>query len=175
MFGKNGFIVVFLGTLLLSGCGHQPPQRPSQRRGTAPEPDSAQMALLELNRQLAEAADCRILEYVQAQEEPYALYESNTWMAILNHGDENSTSPMQDEEWGITMRVYSLNGELYNDYAGNCKIGRNELPAGVEANMNELHHGAKARMVIPWYAAYGVTGTENIPPYENIIVELELK
>ena len=54
-------------------------------------------------------------------------------------------------------------------------LGKNELPLGVDSNVPELYPGAKVRMYVPWYAAFGQLGTEYIPPYENVIIELELK
>lgn len=161
--------------MLLTACGHQPPQRPSQRKSDAPKADSAQLALLELNQQLAIAADQQLAQVAQAQNEPYALYESNVWLTVLERGNEDDGTPAPDEEWNIAMRVYSLSGQLLTDTEGSYRIGRRELPQGVEENISELYRGGKARMLVPWYAAYGVSGTADIPPYENVIIEVELK
>ena len=161
--------------MLLTACGHQSPQRPSQRKSDAPKADSAQLALLELNQQLAIAADQQLAQLAQAQDEPYALYESNVWLTILERGNEDDGPPALDEEWNIAMRVYSLSGQLLTDTEGSYRIGRRELPQGVEENISELYRGGKARMLVPWYAAYGVSGTTDIPPYENVIIEVELK
>jgi FKBP-type peptidyl-prolyl cis-trans isomerase len=30
-------------------------------------------------------------------------------------------------------------------------------------------------MLVPWYAAYGIQGTDEIPPYENLIIEIDIK
>ena len=49
------------------------------------------------------------------------------------------------------------------------------MPVTVEWNISELHPGARVRMYVPWYAAYGLQGTAHVPPYENVIIELELK
>lgn len=160
---------------LLAGCGHQAPQRPSQRKSEAPKVDSAQLALLELNHQLAIAADQQLAQLTQAQDTPYALYENNVWMAVLDRGDETSATPMPEQEWTIAMRIYNLSGQLLVDSEGTYRIGKRELPEGVEANIGELHRGARARMFVPWYAAYGISGTEQIPPYENVIIDVELK
>ena len=159
----------------LAACTHQAPQRPSQRKSEVPQPDSAQLALMELNQQLALAADRQLAQIVQAQETSYALYEDNVWMAIQDRGDEDSPSPQPEQEWRIAMRIYALNGQLYMDSEGTYRIGKHELPQGVEDNIGELHRGGKARMYVPWYAAYGISGTAEIPPYENIVIDIELK
>lgn len=171
MLRANGVIIAVC--LLLTACGHQAPQRPSQRKGEAPKADSAQLALLELNQQLAIAADQQLAQWAQEQDRPYALYESNVWMTILLRGDEET--PATDKARLIAMRIYNMNGQLLEDVEGSYRIGRRELPQGVEANIGELHRGGKARMAVPWYAAFGITGTDNIPPYENVIIDVEWK
>lgn len=161
--------------LLFCSCGHQVPQRPSQRKGQEVQVDSTALALMELNQQLAMSADKQLAAFVKTQEETYAFYDANTWVTILNHGDENSAMPKSGEEWVIRMHTYDLEGNLLLDSEGTYCIGKQELPLAVEANIHEWHRGAKIRLVAPWYAAYGLKGTKEIPPYENIIIDLELK
>ena len=55
------------------------------------------------------------------------------------------------------------------------RLGKNELPMAVEWNMDELHPGGMARMYAPWYTAFGQQGTAHIPPYENVMIEIELR
>lgn len=167
--------VIGFAALMLINCGHQAPQRPSQRKGEAPKADSAAMALLELNQQLAITADKQLRQYVHAQKETYALYDAHTWLTILERGDVNGETPVYDAEWIIHMRIYNLEGRMLEDHERSFRIGKNELPLAVDANIRELHHGSKARLVAPWYSAFGRLGTANIPPYENVIIEIELK
>ena len=173
---RNGAIsLIVLVGLLLAACGKPAPQIPSQRKSSAPTVDSAALALMELNQQLAMTADQQLAQFAQTQEEPYALYEANTWMYISERGDTDSPSPAPEEEWTVHMRTYTLAGELLIDTEGSYRIGKCELPQAVDANMSELHHGAKVRLLAPWYSAYGLHGTDAVPPYENVIIELELK
>ncbi len=173
---RNGAIsLIVLVGLLLVACGKPAPQIPSQRKSSAPAVDSAALALMELNQQLAMTADQQLAQFAQTQEEQYALYEANTWMYISENGDTNSSSPAPEEEWTVHMRTYTLTGELLIDTEGSYRVGKCELPQAVDANMGELHHGAKARLLAPWYSAYGLHGTDAVLPYENVIIELELK
>jgi hypothetical protein len=73
------------------------------------------------------------------------------------------------------MTVYSLSGKQYTDSDITVRIGKYELPAAVDENITEWHHGAHVRMFAPWYAAYGIQGTDYIPPYENVIIELNIR
>ena len=169
------WIVVCVVLAMMLGCVRQGPQRPSQRKGETPPVDSAALALLELNKQLAQAADQQLVQWVQASGEPYALYEANTWMWIIERGDTHAAAPKQGESWTVHMRTYDLNGQLFCDSEGTYVIGKQELPAAVDSNIGELYPGGKARLLAPWYQAYGLTGTDHIPPYENIMIEIELK
>lgn len=168
-------ILVIASIACLPACNQVAPQRPTHRSGSVPEPDSAQLAVLELNQQLALSADKQLTRFVQTREETYALYESHTWMTILSRGDEESASPAENEEWTIHMRVYDLEKNLLLDSEAAYRIGKNELPLAIEANIREMHHGTHVRMIAPWYAAFGMQGTAQVPPYENVIIEMELR
>ena len=167
-----GFAVI---ALMLVGCAKTGPQIPSQRKGSVAAPDSAQLALLSLNQHLAETADEQLRLIVQTQEEPYALYEANTWMTVIDRGDETGGSPQDNEEWTVKMRIYDLNGQLLMDSERSYRIGKKELPQGVDENIGNLYRNGKARLFVPWYAAFGVTGTNDIAPYENVMIEIELR
>ena len=159
--------------MLLVSCGHQAPQRPSQRKGAAPQVDSTALALLEMNQRLTEQADQQILLMAQAQEPPYALYEHGTWARVLHVGD-TQRPVVRGEQCSLHLRVYSLSGTLYVDSQMTVPIGKYELPAAVDENITEWHRGARVQLLAPWYAAYGIHGSEHVPPYENVIIELEI-
>ncbi|MBO4249664.1 MAG: FKBP-type peptidyl-prolyl cis-trans isomerase [Paludibacteraceae bacterium] len=169
------WMIVAISAFVLCCCGKMGPQRPSQRKGEAPQADTMTLAMLELNKQLAFAADQELTELAQQMDEPFALYEANTWMAILDKGDIYGPFPSTNEYNLIHMRMYDLKGNLLLDSEGSYRICRHELPACMDMNIRHLHKGAKARLLAPWYQAYGLKGTENIPPYTNLIIDIELK
>lgn len=168
-------VVLNLALVLLIACGGKGPQRPSQRRGEAAKEDSTELALMELYTQLAIAADKQIQKVAMSQEEPYALYDANSWMHIIDHGNEQLKAPTHNSVCTVHMVTYTLNGRQLLDSEVSCCIGKGEIPVGVEWNLDELHPGGKAKLIVPWYMAYGQQGTDYIPPYENVIIEIELK
>ena len=170
---KLGWIL--LVAVLVAACSQTAPQRPSQRKGQAPQGDSTQLALLEMNQQLAAAADKQLTQLAQEQDEPYALYDSSTWAHIIDRGDETTRTPQTNEEWTVHMRVYDLSERLLVDSEASYHIGKHELPLSVETVITDLHHGARARLLAPWYASFGMQGTAQIPAYENVIIEIELR
>lgn len=172
----NGLRLITYGlaAVLLLGCGQQAPQRPSQRRGQAPKADSAQLALMEMNRRLTEAADEQVMRWAQAQEEPFALYAAGTWVHMINPGDAERPV-VHDEECTVRMRIFHPKGTLYSDTQQTARAGKYEFPAAIDENITEWHHGAQLRLAAPWYAAYGIKGTDRIPPYQNVIIELDIR
>lgn len=173
---RSGYITIIgLTALLMSGCGGKGPQIPSQRKGEAPKDDSSALAVMEMNLRLACAADDQLRQLATAQEESYALYDAGTWIHIIDRGKESIPSPGPNDTCELHMRVYSLNGRLLLDTEGTFSRRKNEIPAGVDWNLGELHPGGKARLYVPWYMAYGLQGTDYIPPYENVIIDIELR
>lgn len=174
----RGYRLAVIGVLamLVLACGRQAPQRPSQRMGAEVPVDSAELAIMDFNRQMAEAADKQLLQLTQVQGgETYALYYGNAWVRVLALGDEETPTPQEGEEWLLHMRVYDTQEHLLMDTEQTYRIGKYELPVAIDKNINEWHRGAKIRMYAPWYSAFGRQGTAEIPPYENVIIDLELK
>ena len=161
--------------MLLYSCGGVAPQRPSQRKGQSPETDSTQLAIMEMNLQLAKAADRAVLETAQAQADSYALYEGSAWMHIYDKGDETQLVGHYNSVCNLHMRVYTLDGRPLEDIEGTYTVGKYELPNCIEQNLRELHPGARVRMYAPFYTAFGAQGTAHVPPYENVMIDLEWK
>lgn len=157
--------------LLLAGCNHRGPQRPSQRSGSVPKEDSTALALVEMNQRMAIAADEEVLRYVQHKEDARRFAQmpiSNAWVCIMQRGEANGKAPATDEIWHLRVKTYSLSGQLLLDTEQDYRIGRNELPMCIEMQIGEWTQGTEAVVVAPWYTAFGMMGTEDIPGYENV-------
>ena len=161
--------------LLAAGCGQPNPQRPSRRMGQ-PQVDSTAISMIRFNQHMREEADRALqAKALSNPDEVYALYQWGAWVHIINPGDEDAGKPQRDEECEIHMLIYSLDGRLYCDDARIVTLGKYEIPVAVDWNILEWYHGAKVKMLVPWYSAYGVKGTDAIPPYENIVIDLDIK
>ena len=166
-------IGICLAVLLMVGCGSRGPQRPSQRKSEPPQADSASLALLELNQQLTVRADEQVAKAAKAQKAPFALYERGTWAYRQQAGQGETIR--EGERCSLGMKVYSLSGQLYIDTELSALAGKYELPAAIDANITEWKHGDRITLLAPWYAAFGIKGTEHVPPYENVRIELEIR
>lgn len=169
-------IALCLCALMLTACTERKPQQPSQWRGKEVKVDSAQLALLELNQKMVVTADDLLLQYVQTMTDTYAMYETNAWIYFIDRGDMDTPAPQSGDTWNIHLKVYSLEDQkLLIDCLRQYRIGKNELPKAIDSNISEFRIGTKARMLAPWYSAYGMQGTQQVPPYENVIIEIEIK
>ena len=163
---------------LLTACnGHQGPQRPSRWMGHSPEPDSAQLQLLEFNQRMAAEADAELLRYVEAQSESYALYKLGVWVHILEPGDSDREPYMYGQSCPLQMRVYALGKDqrLLSDRQGVFRLSGDQLPVAVMEIVPELSPGTHAELIAPWYSAYGVTGNDHVPPYQNVRIDLTIE
>jgi len=173
---KGGWMigVGVLMAVMLTACAHQAPQRPSARKGVEPKPDSAQLALMELNMRLAQAADEELVRYVQSSGWAFALYENHTWMCVRDMGDETLPLILRGEEHIVQMEVYDLNGKRLADIQRQYRIGKMELPPAVDECIVYLHPQAQARLAAPWYMAFGAGGGNGVPPYTNVLIDLKI-
>ncbi len=173
----RGIYVACIGLIgaLVVSCGQPNPQRPSRRMGL-PQVDSTAVNLIKFNQHMRQEADRALQAKAQSNpDETYALYQWGTWVHIIDPGDEDAGKPQRNEECEIHMRIYSLDGHFYCDDEQSVTLAKYEIPVAVDWNILEWNHGAKVRMLVPWYSAYGIQGTDVIPPYENIMIDLYIK
>lgn len=164
-----------IAMVMATSCTHTAPQRPSQRNGQrAHATDSTALALLQLNSRLADEADREIAQWVQQQGGHFAMNEVGAWVQRIDYHDEGPC-PQKDEEWTIAIQVYDMQDSLLLDSEQSYRIQHDELPLAVEVAIQELHHGDKARLASPWYAAYGIHGNEHVGAYKNVIIDIELR
>ena len=170
--------------LMLVACGRsRGPQLPSRWLGRT-EVDSAQLDLMEFNQRMVEEADAELMHYALEQNEPYVVYRGGTWVYIVEKGNADLPRYTYGQECTLHLRVYPLSHRskesagqpvcLLDDYR-RFKLGSSELPFGVSEVVRELNPGAQARLLVPWYSAYGVQGNGYVQPYQNVIIDLTIE
>ena len=157
---------------LLCACRRTAPQRPS-RPSDPPKVDSALLALMDINRHLADAADTELVRWVRQQSAEFVQIEDGVWLQKPLPA-QGGVTPRQDERWNIHLQVRRLDGTLLADRQLRCLIGRKALPDAVETVVALMHDGDSALVAAPWYTAYGVQGYDAVPPYENVLFRIGL-
>ena len=157
--------------MLLAACGKVKPQMPFSLRHKQ-EQDSAALALILFNQRMALQADKDILEYVKQHDvETFAMGVTGYWFRKTLKTDKEQISDSTD----IDLRVvyYSLDGKMYTDYREPVNLKNTEIIFPVRDMLDNMKTGEQAELIVPWYAAYGSTGTADIPPYTNLRIILE--
>lgn len=155
--------------LCIVGCQRTKPQAPSHRT----EKDSSEMALLLMNQRLAVEADRELAQYVNHVDSGYVLSEWNVWYKYLQRTDEPRWK--RNEQVLLHAQVYTLEGQLLVDSEEVIVLGKGETLQAIETMVLEMRRDEACRILSPWYLAYGVSGSNEVPPYMNVKIDLETR
>jgi FKBP-type peptidyl-prolyl cis-trans isomerase len=83
-----------------------------------------------------------------------------------------------DRVW-ISFSLEDIRGNVFYDvfHKRNIQfvIGHDDVEAGIHEVMLNLKKGDKCYVLLPPHLAFGLTGTEDIPPYTILLYNLEVK
>ncbi len=152
---------------MLMACGKTQPQRPTFKNRPQ-EADSTVVALVEVNQRMAADADSRLARYAT---EDYALQEEGYWVSGL-HDIETGFS--DSTQVCVRMQVYDTEGNLYEDRHETFCVGKTGDMRVLDPVLRQLHRGDSVSILAPWYMAYGSLGSQVVPPYTNVRIELRV-
>ena len=174
--------------LAMTACAPQAPQRPSQRSGQTPKPDSMTLAMVELHQRLVDAADVELTNYIRNHPDQWISQNDGSWYS-LNLIAQRSYSPQDglSAEDGsgptgglsgaaglLSLRLITrdLDGKLLSDVEGEYELGKCQLPEAVENVITTQLSTFNFKIAAPWYVAYGSKGNDAVPQYQNVIIEV---
>lgn len=152
---------------MLTACGKTQPQRPTFKNRPQAA-DSTVVALVEVNQRMAADADSRLARYAT---EDYALQEEGYWVSGL-HDIETGFS--DSTQVCVRMQVYDTEGNLYEDRHETFCVGKTGDMRVLDPVLRQLHRGDSVSILAPWYMAYGSLGSQVVPPYTNVRIELRV-
>lgn len=163
-----GYALLAMG--LLVSCTQQPQQ--VRRLHDQQESDSAMMAQLTFNMQMASAADNACSAWVKNDSNRYALDEFGFWYSktINLYAD----SLQQGDAVLLHLQMEELNGPMVADITDYFTVGSGDLPVAINRCLRQMSPGEQMQIVAPWYTAYGIEGTTLIKPYTNLIITLTI-
>lgn len=160
------FIPIVLASCLLLSCQRTKPQAPSRHS----EQDSTKIAMLLLTQRIAEEADRELTGYVSHSEAEYVLDNTGFWYRYITRSDENRLQ--KGEKTLIRAQVYAMDGKLLLDSQEEVTVGKKETISAIDAMLRMMRKGEECELLVPWYMAFGATGSQDIPPYTNVKIEL---
>ena len=95
----------------------------------------------------------------------------------INPGEGDT--PQLGDKVAFHYKGYYLNGEVFDSsydksYPLIVEIGNGMIINGLEESLLLMNKGAKAKVIIPFYLAYNDMENAPVPPYSNLIFELEM-
>ena len=160
-------LLVFLFGLGSNACKKNAAQFPSNK---TVDNDSTEQSLIEMNKALTIREDSLIQSYINKQSVVFRKTPSGVWYRIQKTTKLDSIK--NDSIISFSYIAYSLEGVKLKEGIKTNKFNKKELPTGLEEGLKLMRKGESARIIIPWYLAYGMQGNEEIPPYTSIIYDV---
>ena len=161
---------VFLLVLALTGCHRTAPLSPTYHSGRQEvRVDSSLMQAIETNQHLAEEADRELTMFVDSG---FAQQELGYWSRGMVQVDSTlaANTPVT-----LHRRVYTLDSLLVEDVTEIVTVGQANQIQAVNDALEQMTHGQEVTLIVPWYLAYGSTGTDAVAPYTNVRIELTVE
>ncbi len=122
-------------------------------------------------------ANKEILSYVTAN--GYEVLPDSLGLVYISLKQGNGVFPKDNDVVAFHYVGYYLNGEIFDSSYGKSRplivqLGENQLIKGLEYSLLKMDKGAKSKLIIPFYLAYDNMPDGPVPPYSNLVFELEL-
>ena len=169
--GKRLFIGCLSALLLTAtGCHRTAPQSPTYRSGRKEvKADSSLLQAIETNQHLAEEADRALSMYADSG---FAQQELGYWSRGMVQVDSALAT---NTAVTLRRRVYTLDSILVEDVTEIVTVGQANQMQAVNDALEQMTHGQEVTLIVPWYLAYGSTGTTTVAPYTNVRIELTVE
>lgn len=155
--------------MCLAACHRTKPQTPSNYKQ---EDDSLQTMLLLLNQQYAENAEQELTKRVKESGEPFVLTPAHIWYLKKEKTDLPPIRKRQNIEY--VVNIYTLDSVLLLNERATIDVGQKQTINGIDELLPMLKHQEKVIALVPWYQGYGQLGDDIVPPYTNLMLDLEI-
>lgn len=139
--------------------------------------DSIEEALMNANKHVVTTEDRQIDDFVARMN--WAVDKTPTGVRYLIYKKGAGTPITKDQILTISYEMKSLSGDVIYSSAneGNktFRMGKGEVESGLEEVLTLMNTGDKAKVIVPSYLAWGLTGDgNNIPPKTTLVYDLEI-
>lgn len=91
----------------------------------------------------------------------------------------NGASPQIGDKVAFHYTGYYFDGEVFDSSYDRAvplivQLGNDMIIKGMEETLLMMNKGAKAKILVPFYLAYNDMENAPVPPYSNLIFEIEL-
>lgn len=122
-------------------------------------------------------ADNQVQLYIA--ENQYNVSADSLGFAYIPISEGNGVFPQNGDVIAFHYIGYYLDGKVFDSsydrsYPLIVKLGEDQLIKGLEYAIMKMDKGAKSKVVIPFYLAYDDMENAPVPPFSNLVFELEL-
>lgn len=122
-------------------------------------------------------ANAEVLTYINENDLDVKPRESGLVYITLVDGE--GEMPQKGDKIAFHYKGYYMDGEIFessynNSYPLIVELGSGMLIDGLEEAFMSMNKGAKAKVIVPFYLAYKDMEEAPVPPYSNLVFELEL-
>lgn len=133
--------------------------------------------LIDANKRILQKENERIEAYWKRREWNMQQTKTGLWLEIYEHGTGKKVAAEKFVTLNYTTHL--LDGTLCysseKDGQKKFKVGTGNVEAGLEEAVLLLKTGDKARIIIPYYQAYGLIGDEKrIPAKASLVYDIEV-
>lgn len=103
----------------------------------------------------------------------------NSGLVFIPISNGEGDCPNSKASVAFHYKGYYMNGDVFDSsydksYPLVVQLGNNTIIKGLEEALMMMNKGSKAMVIIPFYLAYNDREFAPVPPYSNLIFELEL-
>ena len=163
--------IAALAIIGLIACTKQAPQLPANK--LVPDNSKAE-ALLAINENLTLREDSLLERFVSKSGKDFIKNELGYWYRVDQAG---SGSKIEKESvCSFSYKLTLINGQIADTGHAKIKTGKKEIVTGLDECIMHLHRGDNATVIIPWYLAFGMKGSETprVPPYTSVIYQISI-
>lgn len=123
------------------------------------------------------AADNEIQSYIY--DNKYDISADFTGLAYIPLTKGNGRYPKEGDVVAFHYVGYYLDGEKFDSsydrkYPLIVELGNEKMIKGLEYALRKMDKGAKSKVIVPFYLAYDDMDNAPVPPFSNLIFEIEL-
>lgn len=163
--------VIIIACCLFAACHSDPPMI---GRPTSASPDLKEH-LINANKTIAQSEETAINEYIarrnwQMQQLPEG---ARVWEYVKGDGKQVG----YEDSVSVRYDIEAINGKLiYKGIEETYIAGRRQQMIGLDQAVMQLHHGSRAKIILPSSLAYGIGGDgDRIPQSAILVIDIEIE
>lgn len=124
-----------------------------------------------------QSADSEILSYIINNE--YNARQDSLGLVYIPIKKGNEVFPDNNDVVAFHYVGYFLNGDVFDSSYDKSRplivqLGKGQIIRGLESALLKMDKGAKSKVILPFYLAYDDVENGPVPPFSNLVFELEL-